>query len=135
MTSEMTYHQASDAEVIAWAVEAWRECSEDEPLDVEGFTDVSARFGEAVQAVDEHDAEHLIQSLRLWVIADDDAMIGGFLVTVDLPCKLRLSTHALEYRDLIPRGTPADSASTYRELLEHALGYARRLVTEYETAR
>lgn len=134
-TTDTTYRQATDDEVIAWAAESWREGNEDEPIDVEGFTDVSVRFGEAIQATYDHDVEHLIQDVSLWIVAGNDGTIDGFLITIDLPNKLRLSSLVQDYHHLIPRDTPGDAESVYRKLLGNVLRCARSLIHQYAEAR
>lgn len=129
MTAETTYRQATDAEVIGWAEEKWREFNDDEPLDVESFPDVQARYSDAIEATYEHNAGHLVQEVGLWVITDSSGVTDGMLITVDLPNGVRLASLALDYHDLIP-----DGPVTYAVLLENILIEARALVSEYEKA-
>lgn len=132
MANQTDNRQATDAEVIAWAVEA---AGADEDLCVESFCDIKATYSQAVEASYEDGTEHLIQQVGLWIIAGGDGVVDGMLLTVDLPSNVRLASLALDYHDLIPSATPEDAASLYPVLLANVLAEARRLVAKYEEAR
>lgn len=120
--------QATDAEVMGWTAKYLADDGEDVALtDVE---DVASLVGEAAAQVHEHGAAHLITQIIVWPFpAEAEA-----LITLDLPCGIRLCTLCISHKHLIPGHTQAaGSPPVIHQVLANVLSAARALAGEYET--
>ena len=140
--SGMPVREATDEEVIGWAAGDWLKAMagdgpdyspEDEHVQVtEGLPEVEGFFNDAVAAVREHGARHLISQVFLWVYVDIRHDVAGVIVTVDLPGPVRIASEP--YDSLLPDISWQQGMNIrelYRELIGNVTAIARSTISEY----